>query len=502
MGMSETCGVEMSSITKSFGGVHALNDVSFNVRAAESHALVGENGAGKSTLVKILAGACRKDAGRIKIFGCEVNITNPHIGRKLGIAVIYQEFALVPDLTVAENIFLDRLSAGTGLINRRVLHRNAAELIRRIGFDIDPGSVVGELSVAYQQVVEIAKALSENARILILDEPTAVLAPHEVVRLFEVLEKLKQQGTSIVYISHRLEEVFKIADRITILKDGAVTGSFSRDEVTSDDVITLMIGRRLKTKSVRQEAKLGGEVLRVAGLSKGKKVRDVCFSLRAGEILGIAGLVGSGRTETVRAIFGADGRAKGKVVLDGSVLKIRSSADAVKAGIGLVPEDRKGQGAVLSMSVRENVTMPGLLKAIAGLGLIRKASEKQATTELVGKLAIKADSTETKVEDLSGGNQQKVVLAKWFGADRKVIILDEPTRGVDIGAKADIYSLISELASRGSGIIVISSEIGELVGICDRVAVMKDGRVQGILGRNEISEENIMRLAIGEKEAG
>jgi ribose transport system ATP-binding protein len=492
----------MNNITKAFGGVHALNEVSFKVRPGEIHALVGENGAGKSTLVKILAGACHKDKGRVKIFAREVNITNPHIGRKLGIAIIYQEFSLVPDLTVAENIFLDRLSTGRALINRRILYRNAAELIRRIGFDVEPGSLVAELSVAYQQVVEIAKALSENARILILDEPTAVLAPREVGRLFEVLEKLKEQGTSIIYISHRLEEVFKVADRITILKDGVVTGSFLRDEVTRDDVITLMIGRKLTSVPARQECRLGKEVLQVEGLSKGKKVRDVCFSLRAGEILGIAGLVGSGRTETVRAMFGADGNAKGKVVLDGCVLKIKSPADAVKAGIGLVPEDRKSQGVILSMSVRENVTMPALRRATAGVRLIRKSKEKRTTDELIKKLAVKAGNTDTKVEDLSGGNQQKVVLAKWFGADCKVIILDEPTRGVDIGAKTDIYNLIGDLARSGLGIIVISSETNELVGICDRVIVMKDGRIQGVIGRKEFSEENIMRLAIGEKEAG
>jgi ribose transport system ATP-binding protein len=500
--VSEIYSVEMNNITKAFGGVHALNEVSFKVRPGEIHALVGENGAGKSTLVKILAGACHKDKGRVKIFGREVNITNPHIGRKLGIAIIYQEFALVPDLTVAENIFLDRLNTGKALINWRILHRNAAELIRRIGFDVEAGSLVAELSVAYQQVVEIAKALSENARILILDEPTAVLAPREVDSLFEVLEKLKEQGTSIIYISHRLEEVFKIADRITILKDGVVTGSFLRDEVTRDDVITLMIGRKLTSVPARQERRLGKEVLQVEGLSKGKKVRDVCFSLRAGEILGIAGLVGSGRTETVRAMFGADGNAKGKVVLDGCVLNIKSPADAVKAGIGLVPEDRKSQGVVLSMSVRENVTMPALLRATAGVRLIRKSKEKRTTDELIKKLAIKTSNTETKVGDLSGGNQQKVVLAKWFGADCKVIILDEPTRGVDIGAKTDIYNLIGDLAHRGLGIIMISSETNELVSICDRVIVMKDGRIQGVIGRKEFSEESIMRLAIGEKEAG
>jgi len=492
----------MNNITKTFGGVRALNDVSLKVGLGEIHALVGENGAGKSTLVKILAGACQKDKGSIKISGHEVSIANPHIGRKLGIAIIYQEFALVPDLTVAENIFLDRLGQKKGLINWQMLYSHAAELTKRIGFDIDPRTVVAELSVACQQVVEIAKALSENARILILDEPTAVLAPREVSRLFEVLRNLKQQGTSIIYISHRLEEVFKIADRITVLKDGFASGSFLREEVTSDKIISLMIGRKLTSMFPKRERRLGNEVLRVSGLSKGNKVRDVCFSLRAGEVLGIAGLVGSGRTETARAVFGVGGQARGKIVLDGSVLRIKSPADAVKAGIGLVPEDRKAQGAILSMSLRENVTMPRLIKAVAGLGLINKAKEKKTTGELIQRLAIKADSTEAKVEDLSGGNQQKVVLAKWFGTNCKVIILDEPTRGVDVGAKAEIYSLLSDLARRGLGIIVISSEMNELIGTCDRVVVMRDGRIQDVLEKEAVSEENIMRLAVGEKEAG
>jgi ribose transport system ATP-binding protein len=494
----------MEHITKSFGGVHALNDVSFKVRPGEIHALVGENGAGKSTLVKILAGACPKDKGSIKICGRHADITSPHVGRKLGIAIIYQEFALVPDLTVAENIFLDRLGTKRGLINWRMLYSNAADLTMRIGFDIDPRTVVGRLSVAYQQVVEIAKALSENARILILDEPTAVLAPREVNRLFEVLAMLKGHGTGIIYISHRLGEVFKIADRITVLKDGVLTGSFMRNEVTSDEIINLMIGRELTSMFGRQgqETSPGNEILRVSGLSKGKKVRDVCFSLRAGEVLGIAGLVGSGRTETARALFGADGRTAGTIVLDGSVLRIKSPTDAVNAGIGLVPEDRKTQGAILAMSVRENVTMPRLLKVLAALGLITKAKETQITSELIKRLAIKTGSTETKVEDLSGGNQQKVVLAKWFGTNCRVIILDEPTRGVDVGAKAEIYNLISDLARRGLGIVVISSQTSELIGICDRVVVMRDGQVQDVLQDKAISEENIMRLAIGEKEVG
>jgi ribose transport system ATP-binding protein len=490
----------MENITKSFGGVHALNDVTFKVRPGEIHALVGENGAGKSTLVKILAGAYQKDEGTITICGRKVNPTSPHVGRKLGIAIIYQEFALVPDLTVAENILLDHLGSKAGLMNWRKLYVRAGELIKNVGFDIDPRKIVGQLSVAYQQVVEIAKALSENARILILDEPTAVLAPHEVERLFQVLEKLKQQGTSIIYISHRLEEVFRIADRITVLKDGIVAGSSALEDLTSDALINLMTGRSLATVSGQPERKSGEEVLKIKRLSKGRKVRDVSFSLRAGEILGLAGLVGSGRTETVRAIFGADGKAEGQILLNGKAVTISSPKDAVESGLGLVPEDRKQQGAILSMSVRENVTMPRLLKGGYSVGLIHKKREKEISAELVRKLAIKAE-TEINVEDLSGGNQQKVVLAKWFGMECKVLILDEPTRGVDVGAKAEIYNLIKALAQREVGIIVICSEMNELVGLCDRVIVMKDGKVQDELSGKAICEENIMRLAVGKKQA-
>jgi ribose transport system ATP-binding protein len=440
--VSEAYSVEMTGITKSFGGVHALNNVSFKIRGGEIHALVGENGAGKSTLMKILAGAYQKDKGEIKIDGRAVNISNPHAGKKLGIAIIYQEFALVPDLTVAENIYLDHLSSKRGLINWPQLYRNAGELIKSIGFDINPRSIVGELSVAYQQVVEITKALSENAKILILDEPTSVLAPREVEHLFGILKKLKQQNVSVIYISHRLDEIFKIADTITVIKDGCVTGTVTPTDVTTDDIINMMIGRKLTTMFPKRESRLGKEIFRVEGLNSGKKVKDVSFSVRAGEVLGIAGLVGSGRTETVRAIFAADSKDAGEITLAGHTLKIKSPRDAVSAGIALVPEDRKEQGTILSMSIRANVTMPSLRKVTARLGLIKKKREKKFTQELIQKLAIKTTSTETRVPDLSGGNQQKTVLAKWFGTDSRVIILHEPTRGVDVRAKVEIYSLI------------------------------------------------------------
>ncbi len=494
--MSELYRIQMTGITKSFGGVHALDNVSFAVRPGEVHALVGENGAGKSTLMKILSGAYQKDRGEIRIDGDIVNISTPHMGRKLGIAVIYQEFALVPDLTVAENIYLDHLSGTRWLINWGQLYRNAGELISSLGFDINPRSIAGDLSVAYQQVVEITKALSENARILILDEPTAVLAPRETDRLFEVLRRLKEQGVSIVYISHRLEEVFQVADVVTVIKDGVVTGTVNAAETTTDEVINLMIGRQLTDMFPPRQARLGTEVFRVENLGRGDKVKNVSFSVRAGEVFGIAGLVGSGRTETVRAIFGADRKDTGDLVLYNRRLRVKSPRHAVRAGIALVPEDRKEQGTILSLSVRANVTMPSLPRVTALGGIIKQGVEKQITRELIERLAIKAKDTETVVTDLSGGNQQKVVLAKWLGTDCKVLILDEPTRGVDVGAKVEIYNLINELAAGGLAIIVVSSDMVELIGICDRVAVMREGQIQGILDKDHLSEESIMRLAI------
>lgn len=494
--MSKTYAIEMTDISKSFGGVHALSNVSFRVKANEIHALVGENGAGKSTLMKILAGAYQKDKGNIKIDGRSVDISNPHMGRKLGIAIIYQEFALVPDLSVAENIFLDNLSKKGGFIKWSELYRNASELISSVGFDINPRAIVGQLSIAYQQVVEITKALSEDAKILILDEPTAVLAPHEVDHLLEILRKLKQQNVTVIYISHRLDEVLKVADTITVIKDGFVVDSVVSGDVTTDDIINKMIGRKLTTMFPKRKSRIGKDIFKVEGLKRGNKVRNVSFSVRAGEVFGIAGLVGSGRTETVRAIFAADSKDSGKIVLENRSLKIKSPRSAVKAGLALVPEDRKAQGAILSMSIRENVTMPSLKKVLGKIGFIKNKKEIKISRQLIQELAIKAKNTEDRVTNLSGGNQQKVVLAKWFGTDCKVIMLDEPTRGVDVGAKVEIYNLINKLADNGLGIIVISSEMIEIIGMCDRVAVMKDGQIQKILQKEELSEENIMRLAI------
>jgi ribose transport system ATP-binding protein len=487
---------EMQHINKSFRGIHALRDVSFELRAGEVHALVGENGAGKSTLMRILAGACQKDSGVIRIQGRPVEIRHPSLARKLGIGIINQEFALAPDLSVAENIFLGNLSDRKGWISRQRLYRKSEALIRRLGFDINPRSRVGDLSVAYQQVVEICKALFENLSVLILDEPTAVLSPRDADSLFVILRTLKQQGVAICYISHRLEEVFRIADRITVAKDGRIAGTVLPREVTPDAVIRLMIGRSLTSMYPVRNYPRGAEILQVRGVTCGGKVHNVSFTVRAGEVLGIAGLVGSGRTELVRAVFGADSKDSGQIFLQGRSVRMRSPRDAVRQRLGLLPEDRKEHGVLLDLSVRENLTLSNLKSVVNKVGFLQVRKEKRIAENLVKRLGIRVGSAEQLVSELSGGNQQKVALAKWFHADCRAIILDEPTRGVDVGARIEIYTLINELARKGLALIIVSSDLLEIIGMCDRVIVMSQGRVAGFLEKTELSEENIMALAM------
>ncbi|MCC7206552.1 MAG: sugar ABC transporter ATP-binding protein [Anaerolineae bacterium] len=489
--------VELIDISKAFRGVHALKNVSFSVLPGEIHALVGENGAGKSTLMKILSGAYQRDTGAIKIDGQQVEIRNPHDGRQQGVGIIYQEFALATDLTVAENLFIKHLGSGRGIVRWAELYRKADELIRSVGFVINPRLRVRDLSVAYQQMVEITKEFAENVKILVLDEPTAVLAPKEVEQLFQVLRRLKSQGMSFVHITHRLDEVFQIADRITVLKDGEVVGTVVTSEVSKDDIINMMIGRKLSTMYPERETQIGGEVLAIKGLSLADSpVQDVSFSVRAGEVLGIAGLVGSGRTEVARAIFGAERVAAGEIVIDGKRYSISSPRAAVRAGLGLVPEDRKNQGVILPMTVRANTTMPSLDKVTRMFGIFRARVERALVSDLIAKLSIKTAGMDVDVADLSGGNQQKVALAKWLSKTCKVLILDEPTRGVDVGAKVEIYTLINALAAQGLGIVMISSEMMEVIGMADRVMVMSQGRVAGFLEGDEVTEENILRLSI------
>lgn len=491
--------VELLHIGKSFGGVPALKDVSLRAKRGEIHALLGENGAGKSTLMKVLSGAHQKDAGSIRIDGQPVTINNPDDSKRLGIGIIYQEFSLVPALSVADNIYLDHLNRGGFWVRSKALNRQAQALLTGLGFAIDPRALVANLSVAHQQVVEIAKALSATVNVLILDEPTAVLAPEETRRLFAVLHNLKQQGVTIIYISHRLEEIFQIADRITVIKDGASVKTVGTNAIDQDALIRLMIGRTVDTLFEKRTAPLGDELLRVENLSN-NHLHAISFSLRAGEVLGITGLVGSGRTELLRAIFGADpSQAGSRVFVGGQRVSTNSPGDGVRAGMGFLSEDRKRNGVILPMSIRENTTLANLPRVSNRLGFIDQQAERSLSDSLIQKLSIRTADPDNPVATLSGGNQQKVAFAKWLTRRGKLMLIDEPTRGVDVGAKTEIYKIINQLTHEGYGILVVSSEMIEVMGLSDRILVMREGHLQGEVLKPDFSEENLLRLSIGQR---
>ena len=485
----------LEGISKRFGGVKALTGVDFDVRAGEVHALVGENGAGKSTMMKVIAGNYRPDAGTIHLQGQAVQFRNPHAALVRGIALIHQETALAPDLTVAENVMLCHLPR---VIHWKELYKQAGALLDGLGFEIDPSALVSSLPAAHRQVVEIAKALSLDVKLLVLDEPTASLAPSDAKRLLGIVSDLRARGVGVVYISHRLQEVFEIADRITVLKDGQKVSTVKPAETTMDGLIRMMVGRPLAALFPRREdCQIGDVVLKVDGLSRRGAVDQISLEVRAGEVVGMGGLIGSGRTELMRLIFGADRADAGTVSINGHEVTPRNTVDGVKAGIGLVPEDRKSQGTVLSMPIRINSTMARLSDVSNWFGGLRLKSERQTVTQLMQALRIKARDMDDDVSTLSGGNQQKVVLAKWFHAQGRVIILDEPTRGVDVGAKAEIYTLINTLAAEGKAIIVVSSDHHELMGLCDRILVMGGGRLRGQLDPPDFSEEKIVAMSLG-----
>lgn len=492
--------VELLHIGKSFNGVPALSDVSLQAKRGEIHALLGENGAGKSTLMKVLSGAHQKDTGSILIDGQPVAINSPDDSKRLGIGIIYQEFSLVPALSVADNIYLDHLNRGGFWVRSKTLNQQAQTLLAGLGFAIDPRAVVANLSVAHQQVVEIAKALSAaTLNVLILDEPTAVLAPEETRRLFEVLYRLKQQGVTIIYISHRLEEIFQIADRITVIKDGASVKTVDTRAIDQDALIRLMIGRTVDALFEPRTAPLGEELLRVENLSNGH-LHGISFSLRAGEVLGITGLVGSGRTELLRAIFGADPTdADSHVFVAGQRVPTNSPADGVRAGMGFLSEDRKRNGVILPMSIRANATLANLPRVSNRLGFIDRQAERSLSDSLVQRLAIRTADPDNPVATLSGGNQQKVAFAKWLTRRGKLMLIDEPTRGVDVGAKTEIYKIINQLTQEGYGILVVSSEMIEVMGLSDRILVMREGHLQGEVLKPDFSEENLLRLSIGQQ---
>lgn len=489
--------IEMLDIKKAFSGIYALNGAQLKVKPGEIHALIGENGAGKSTLMKVLAGALQKEGGIVKIEGQEVHFSTPKEGKQAGIATIYQEFMLAPELTVTENIFIDRLNKEGKIIKWNRLTKEAEHLLSEMGFDeINPGTKVSELSVAYQQVVEICKSISRNAKVLVLDEPTAVLTVKEIQKLFKLLKKLKDDGVSIIYISHRLEEIFELCDTITVMKDGAYVDCIPADRIDKEGLIRKMVGRELNQMFPDRNAEIGDTVLEVEHLTGSKLVQDISFSVRAGQVLGFYGLVGAGRTETMRAIFGADKWESGNIRFLGKTVHFKSPKQAVRGRLGMLPEDRKRQGVLLDQSIKMNTSITAMQKA-QKKGIFSVKKETAFVKELLGKINTKYASIEHPASSLSGGNQQKVALAKWLAADCKCIIFDEPTRGVDVGAKTEIYHCINQLAEAGLAIIMISSEMPELMGMCDDIIVMHQGRIRGTLSRGEFSEDNIIFAAMG-----
>ena len=494
--VSGTPALEVRHLSKSFPGVWALEDVSLRVQRGHVHAIVGENGAGKSTLIKILTGVYGKDRGEIFLEGRPVTIDSPAAALRLGLAAIYQEITLVPDMTVSENIALGRFPAPFGLIDQGRLEARAAEVLASLDEPIHPRAPVRQLSAALQQMVAVAKALVQDARFLIMDEPTAALSKREIERLFRVVRRLKAQGVTFIYISHRLEEIFQIADHVTILRDGRIAGDLAVSEVDVDRVISVMVGRELHELFPRQPHVLGEEVLRVDGFTSPGRFSDVSFSVRRGEILGIAGMVGSGRTELVRAVFGADPGARGYVFLHGRRVRFRDPREAIRHGVGLLPEERKTQGVVLSLSVRDNISLT-IFDRLARLGVINRVRQSTLVGDLVRRLAIRTPNLEQLAMYLSGGNQQKVVLAKWLARRCTLLIFDEPTRGIDVGSKAEIYRLMTEMCQRGAAVIMVSSELLELLSMSDRIVVMRHGRVVGELPRAEASEEHVLNLALG-----
>ena len=493
----DDCILQMERIMKRFPGVVALNEVSLACRKGEVHALVGENGAGKSTLVKILSGAYLPDDGQIVFKGREVEINSPRRAQQLGIAIIMQEFNLLPYLTVQENIFLGREPRGRlGLIDTREAARRSREFLRAMCVDIDVLEMVDRLSVAQRQFVEIAKALSLGADLLIMDEPSATLTGHELEYLFRVITGLKERGVTIIYISHRLEEIFGIADRVTVLKDGKYMGTRDIRDVTKSHLIRMMVGREMGEAFPARGTPAGETILKVRGLKRKRVLDSVSFEVRAKEVVGLAGLVGSGRTELARAIFGSDPIDGGQVELQGKALDITGPHDAVEAGIVLVPEDRKLEGLVDILSVRKNIGLPnlGLLQC---WGFVRNRQEATHVQEKIQQLDIRTYGPDQPALNLSGGNQQKVVLGKWLVSAPKLIILDEPTRGIDVGAKAEIYRLMRQLAETGAAVLMISSELPEILGMADRILVMHDGRLVAEFEGARATEEEILTAATG-----
>jgi ribose transport system ATP-binding protein len=490
--------LEVRKISKSFPGVRALNNVDLRIWPGEVHALMGENGAGKSTLMKILSGAYRPDSGQILIEGKGVRFRNPHDARAAGIGIIYQELTVTPNLTVTGNVFLGSELKRFGFMKDTAsMDRKTQEVLHRLGTRFQASDRAANLLVAEQQQVEIARALFHRSRVLVMDEPTAALSDRETVRLFEIVRQLRSEGLAIIYISHRMAEVYELADRLSVLRDGEYVGELKRSEFSADKVIEMMVGRRVEEFYEHNNHTAGSIVLDVRNMDDGKRVKHASFQLRQGEVVGLAGLVGAGRTELARLVFGADKRKSGEVFLNGRKLRINRPQDAIRSGIGYVPEDRKLQGVFLQMSSAANITMNIIGRYAAG-GVLNFGKLKERAKAEIEALRVRTASLASAAGGLSGGNQQKLLLARWLEINPKVLLLDEPTRGVDVGAKAEIYALIQRLAGKGMAVLFISSELPEIVGVCDRVLVMREGEISGELGGDtgiEITQQNIMKLA-------
>lgn len=487
--------VSMKNIVKTFPGVKALDNVNFELRSGEVMALLGENGAGKSTLMKILSGVYTKDGGTMTIFGKEYDNLTPKQAQEVGVAIIHQELNMCRHLSVAENMFLGRERVGTVMLKNAEMEAEAAAILNDLKIDINPRQIVGELPVSRQQMVEIAKALSIHAKVLIMDEPTSALTAKEIDELFRIIRKLKEDGCGIVYISHRLDELKAIVDRVTIMRDGQYITDGDFDSMTMDQIIANMVGREIKEQFPRVECEKGKKIFEVKNLNAGRQVRDISFSLYEGEIVGFAGLMGAGRTETTRAIFGVDPKTGGQIFLDGKEVRISCPMDAIKAGIVLAPEDRKKDGLCTKLSIRHNLALPNLDLVCDKLGVIRNSREDKLCEEAVKNLMIKTPNVEINAANLSGGNQQKVVVGKWLARNSRVVIFDEPTRGIDVGAKVEIYNLMNKLKQEGIAVMFVSSELPEVLGIADRVIVMCDGRITGEVMACETTQNEVLKYA-------
>jgi len=510
--------LRMESISKSFPGVLALDSVSLDVRKGEILGLIGENGAGKSTLMKILSGVYAMDSGQLYLEGQPIHILNPHHAQQLGISIIYQEFNLMPNLTVMENVYVGHEPGPPGLVSRRQLYQRTQQLLDRLGVNLSPTATVRDLAVAEQQMAEIAKALSMEVKVLVMDEPTSALSDTEVQSLFNIMRDLRRTGISVIFISHRMEEIKTICDRVTVLRDGKNVGTLAAAEASEEAIIRLMVGRSLNEFFHKEESSHptsetdrgtgSGEdiALEVRGLTRRGSKRDpsaivlddISFQLKRGELLGLAGLVGAGRTELVRAVFGADPCDAGEIYVDGKQVDIGSPLDAIHVGMGLVPEDRKEQGLILHLAVRENMSLPSL-NQLTHFGFVDRGEEVRRVREYVARLQIRTPSLEQKVNNLSGGNQQKVVISKWLMLKPKILIMDEPTRGIDVGAKAEIYALMDQLTREGISVIMISSELPELLAMSDRIVCMAEGRVSGVVDRRDATPELVMRYLTAQR---